>query len=676
MAARDGTGRGGPATRSRTAVPAGPAGPAADAAPVPKVELPRTSIFSVEPQRNGRIWHGTAKQGRWPNKRRTTGFPEGWQDNEQLVRHLDALEIIQATRTMMVTPSCLDVTLGQFQTYLAPVIAEDVNIVSACEVARMGEEVFCCSEDKFNTWLRDEFDKKDELKRTLQGILRKPYTFWPIDACNKGPHRWVVAVIYLRQSWEATEDVEETYDMLHEIAVIDPQSHLDEQRTADNVVLPRVISILEMLGVENYKEIKLPIDVWVPPLHEPDEERGTAGGTWSSGLRVFSIIREIIDRMTWCYSKRPKRYDHEALWGDLSGYFNPDRVRTEMMGLAAMACHRVLGYITRVGIEPIRHYYYGELEVLVKSLEPGKHPRHWNSSDPGYDEKSQYRQWSEEEIQERLVQAGRVRGEDGNESQVGGSDDDEEDDDDQGGYDDDQGGDDDNQGGGDGDKDGDDSTGVDRGGDDGPDEDDDGSGGDGTFDTTGTGTGVGDSTQDPSGDTTGDVSGETTGEPSGGTTDDAAGPLSPIKEQTEPFTDQPGDTSTPDRPITHEDTLRERDALGETYSSPVVPPGSAKDSSVVSPLDDDGTIIKGTGRGRSDGGGTRYVHYHGTPTPVPHGQDVPGPSSSTDHDASESIPQDSQLPDYESSSDNSDIELARKRKAGETPGPDKKRART
>lgn len=58
---------------------------------------------------------------------------------------------------------------------------------------------------------------------------------------------------------------------------------------------------------------------------------------WSTGLRVFEMIRVWLDRITEAYCKNPYVHDPIKFWEAHPGWFNPDAVRSNMIGSKFLA---------------------------------------------------------------------------------------------------------------------------------------------------------------------------------------------------------------------------------------------------------------------------------------------------------------------------------------------------
>lgn len=67
---------------------------------------------------------------------------------------------------------------------------------------------------------------------------------------------------------------------------------------------------------------------------------------WSCGLRMFWTARNMMDRIQETMDRNG--YD-EQIWGSLPGWFNPDQVRWEMIGLNAHEAVKEMNYRGRFG---------------------------------------------------------------------------------------------------------------------------------------------------------------------------------------------------------------------------------------------------------------------------------------------------------------------------------------
>ncbi|KAI0169858.1 hypothetical protein GGR52DRAFT_573908 [Hypoxylon sp. FL1284] len=351
-----------------------------------EIELPRTSVLSVNQIREGRA-HVKA---RWPRATDFRGLPEFFQQSEDLVAALDSLNILQTTRDRYVPAIALDVCLQYIWDNMPRPVQMDAVIHKAG-----GSGLFSVSTNQFGQELQRLFDpsKEPSFQRTDRLFLEfygKPYHFWPIDTAADGKPHWVTAIIRLSidDDLDQNDNFFGRYCIVEEIAVVDPDRSTDPR--VERRVFQRVLRILYEMGMNPSEEFRLSgptnREVWIPPANpkvarpvSPGPPRGLPAGApeilaeqqgvplviatqpgpnpkpddFTSGLRSFWLIRHYLGNLVNIYTQgighRP------AFWANLPGFFNPDMVRTEMIGYAAAVVNYNMHYSTRVAIEPIKN---------------------------------------------------------------------------------------------------------------------------------------------------------------------------------------------------------------------------------------------------------------------------------------------------------------------------------
>ncbi|XDG08152.1 hypothetical protein ABKA04_007767 [Annulohypoxylon sp. FPYF3050] len=71
---------------------------------------------------------------------------------------------------------------------------------------------------------------------------------------------------------------------------------------------------------------------------------------WSCGLRMFWTARNMMDRIQETMDRNGY---NEQIWGSLPGWFNPDQVRWEMIGLNAYEAVKEMNFRARFAVEVV-----------------------------------------------------------------------------------------------------------------------------------------------------------------------------------------------------------------------------------------------------------------------------------------------------------------------------------
>ncbi|KAI1431355.1 hypothetical protein GGR50DRAFT_689760 [Xylaria sp. CBS 124048] len=300
---------------------------------------------------------GTVKiDERWPRKvfKGPPTIPPDYQISIEVALSLDALYVLQATREQYLLGSALAVPL-QFQHDSLPyMVQKDVGILPAVQFD------FWHASD-WEEFLTDE--RLAELKeRYHEQLTSRRFHFWPIDLNRADrdqwdiPH-WGLIVMHMRNTDNPDEEDPDhdekvkPFNVLHCFAVINPD-HGEAARELEEDVIQELLFILRTMGIT--VDGSLQREPWVPPsMNAPQLRDGDQKEYWSSGLRVFDLARTLLNRIASEYSSTPHTIDSEIFWASHSGWFNPDAVRSDMIGMAATMVNRAMNGTTRVAIEPI-----------------------------------------------------------------------------------------------------------------------------------------------------------------------------------------------------------------------------------------------------------------------------------------------------------------------------------
>ncbi|KAI3338321.1 hypothetical protein F4824DRAFT_509504 [Ustulina deusta] len=323
---------------------------------------------------------------RWQRKNLYKGppdLPEDFRFSERVERCLDALQVLQLKRNQYLLGETLAVPLQFLHDSLPYMVQPDVNIFRPVQ------------EDIWSLPLNGDFDKlAPELdyftERHEEALASRRYHFWPIDVSRGGendPPHWALIVLHLSHRREEGQDPDTSddpltgpYNFLDSYAVIDPD-HGSTARDLEEEIATLLQHVLPKMGItvgtRSTRE-----NPWVPPrnsfeiVNAPQLTSAGARENWSSGIRVFEMVRVWLDRLTEYYCQEPHRHDRSKFWGPHPGWLNLDAVRSNMIGIAATMVNRAMNGTTRVAIEPIvdnaMRTDVDELGVLTQTMMPSR----------------------------------------------------------------------------------------------------------------------------------------------------------------------------------------------------------------------------------------------------------------------------------------------------------------
>ncbi|KAI0096905.1 hypothetical protein GGR51DRAFT_566888 [Nemania sp. FL0031] len=293
---------------------------------------------------------GTIRIGnRWPRKNQYKGppdLPSNFQYSKRVDRCLDSLQVLQFKRNQYLLGETLAVPLQFLHDSLPYMVQRDVNIFRPIH-----EDIWTTP---FNLEGIDDSDMQEFIELNAPLLSGRQYQFWPIDMNQNGvdgelPH-WGLIVLHLVHAYvEGIDDPMASnddellgpYNYLESFAVITPD-HGSKARALEDDVANTLLTILPRMG----------IDVVNAPQITPPSNREH----WSSGIRVFEMIRIWLERITKSYCENPHWHDGEGFWVPHSGWINVDAVRVNMIGMAAEMINRSMNNTTRIAIEPILDY--------------------------------------------------------------------------------------------------------------------------------------------------------------------------------------------------------------------------------------------------------------------------------------------------------------------------------
>ncbi|KAI0869027.1 hypothetical protein GGS24DRAFT_512579 [Hypoxylon argillaceum] len=269
---------------------------------------------------------------------------------------LYALNTLQLRRGWPLEQLSLQIPLEYLRDNLPPGVQNQVGI-AVCG----SPYVFNCDEDSVLRRARKMYRKWQAFWDIFH---RSEYVFWPIEA-ERG--YFVTAIFHMENGLVDDPDFDADGDPDAEIpqvqnphfsvvggwSVIDPQRGEAAQNRVARVI-DRIQRIFEAEGItfdpESYQEHTtargdqwaLP---WVPPPSEDDD--------WSSGIRSFALVRELVQRVLDLYCS-DRTFEDNFFRVPTNGWLNVDQVRHEMMGICAVNAMEDMNWNARLAVECIQ----------------------------------------------------------------------------------------------------------------------------------------------------------------------------------------------------------------------------------------------------------------------------------------------------------------------------------
>ncbi|KAI0101057.1 hypothetical protein F4814DRAFT_432113 [Daldinia grandis] len=248
----------------------------------------------------------------------------GWPD----IRGLNQL---QASREEWLNGDALDKALKVYHESL-PKSARDMIHIADTSI----EGIFGTNQKTFQDILTRNY------RRFCRSFRRTEYTLWPMNVYG---NHWELGV--LRKA-NPTNEVE-GWTRIVQAAIIDswedqkrgPRKQFAEHR------LQKFLEANNFIFARDYRR---------------DVATARQLDTWSCGLRTFWASRHAMDRIVDMMQGGVYHYN-ENLWEDLTGWFNPDLVRWEMISLTAYEAVREMGYRARVAVEVVSTVRDGTRDV-------------------------------------------------------------------------------------------------------------------------------------------------------------------------------------------------------------------------------------------------------------------------------------------------------------------------
>ncbi|KAI1292550.1 hypothetical protein F5Y03DRAFT_402926 [Xylaria venustula] len=260
-------------------------------------------------------------------------------DFEGIDKEIHVLDLIQQSRSTFFNPATLQILLNSLVDDLPADIQDRVALHLGADYSDpdtgpvIGQPVWFSQDDA-------QFQRTLNALRT--GALpaldsgNKQFIFWVVDAGTPQIPYYVTIVLHYKPSSLATLDI---FDQITDWAVIDARGVGRNPEGYERTV-NRVSELLK----DRMRRPKRH-DVWLPPYQGEKED-------FASGLVAYSVVSQLLDRVGTIHWTG--EFDMGALFAPLRPWFNPDSVRAEALGRAAMKALERLNWKARLGVFPIQ----------------------------------------------------------------------------------------------------------------------------------------------------------------------------------------------------------------------------------------------------------------------------------------------------------------------------------
>ncbi|KAI1828452.1 hypothetical protein F4861DRAFT_534874 [Xylaria intraflava] len=235
--------------------------------------------------------------------------------------------------------------------------------------------VFSCSDDKFEANMKKVFQNEVRADGNMnysdffRRLRRAEWLLWDVET---GKGHWVAVLAHLykrpirnpdrnRFPNDATIPLvipSPDYNRIDQWCVVTAQCSAEGNAVVDRVKerLPRVLRE----GRVSFDKTSESPAIWVP----------MDDSNWSSGIRVYDLIKTLMHRLTELYCRQADAAQRQSFWDPLPGWLNVDEVRAEMQGRAAQRCMAATGYRSRIAIEGVRRWLGVKEIIRANELRP------------------------------------------------------------------------------------------------------------------------------------------------------------------------------------------------------------------------------------------------------------------------------------------------------------------
>ncbi|KAI0123203.1 hypothetical protein BJ170DRAFT_713304 [Xylariales sp. AK1849] len=304
-----------------------------------------------------------------PKTRITAGhcLAEGWQlDCED---DLAALDLLQIKHDTPISAGSLWACV-QYEYEWLPQQVQDRYMPPVWDSNEASIFTQSITDNAWATAFTDSLESnRDDYDDFIDAICATDYVIW---LCNTDNSHWTVLILQVgpgNADQEPDEDDLVNATILSWAAVYPRRS--PGAITLVNSVVRRAKTFLRSGEIE-WTDDHQPRNLWVPPMNPPEHlAAGVPTDNFSSGIRAFALVREILARITYAMSLQMDNAAFDAeLWKPMSGYLNVDKVRRDMIGAASTRLIDALGGGTRLAALPVQAFKHDDEQIVANELMP------------------------------------------------------------------------------------------------------------------------------------------------------------------------------------------------------------------------------------------------------------------------------------------------------------------
>ncbi|KAI0200053.1 hypothetical protein F4808DRAFT_175950 [Astrocystis sublimbata] len=290
---------------------------------------------------------------------------------EEAEDDLNALNGLQVYRSKPLTPLEVKQPLRHVQSSLPSAVKARVY---TGDLYGSTDSVFFCPNSLFQATCKRVFgndvraDGAMNYNDFFRRLRRAEWLLWDVEA-DEG--HWVAVIAHLYKSpirnpnkklFKEDGSIPSSvpspdFNRIDEWCVVTPERS-PQGRALVQRVRRRLPTILLEGNIRFDSDSEIQPALWIP---EDDTD-------WSSGLRIFALIKTLMHRVAEFHCKG--RGHQPSFWHPTSGWLNIDEVRAEMQGRAAQRCMGATGYRSRIAIEGVHRWIGIKEVVLAKELRP------------------------------------------------------------------------------------------------------------------------------------------------------------------------------------------------------------------------------------------------------------------------------------------------------------------
>ncbi|KAI0912331.1 hypothetical protein F4823DRAFT_581914 [Ustulina deusta] len=260
-------------------------------------------------------------------------------DYEGADKEIHVFDLIQQARLAYFNPPTLQILLNSLVDALPQAIQERVGLHLGADYPDPDTGPVIGQPSWFS---QDDARFQKTLDSFKAGTLppldseNKEFVLWVVDTGTPKASYYVTIVLWYRPSDPSKPNV---FDRIANWAVIDAR-HVEQKSAAAERTADRVLQLLQ-----GHFEGAVLHDVWLPPYQQGK------GEDYASGLIAYSVVTQLLDRIGTMHCTK---FDTGALFAPFRPWFNPEAIRAEALGRAAMKAMEKLDWKARLGMFPIQ----------------------------------------------------------------------------------------------------------------------------------------------------------------------------------------------------------------------------------------------------------------------------------------------------------------------------------